>query len=380
MKIIKLLLGLIGGFIGGLLIGAVIALIFTGLGPVEFMNKLLSIEISEGIIAALTGIAGFLISVSLLIPAHEGGHLVCGLLSGYKFVSFRIFNLTFIRINGRMRVKRFGVAGTGGQCLLTPPQLPIDEIPTAWYNAGGLLVNLLLLIAAIPLLLLLDLSAIEAELLVVFMITNLMFLLLNGIPMQGNDAYNMLQIRNGQLSKRALVIQLRSNALIQEGVRPKDMPNDWFEWRTDVNWKKALEVSIPMMHASRELDMMNMEQAYAEFSELYKHKDDIMELYVMEIACELAFCAMVTGREQEARELLSSKIREYAETYSRVMSSKQRLLFATALCLDNDRAKAETIYTDLEKSRDRYLLQGEVKSDLAIMRAVLSDGSASPQQ
>jgi len=379
MKIIKLLLGLVGGFIGGLLIGAVIALIFTGLGPVEFIDKLLSIEISEGVIAVLTGIAGFLISVLLLIPAHECGHLICGLLSGYKFVSFRVFNLTVIRINGRLHVKRFGVAGTGGQCLLTPPQRPIDEIPTAWYNIGGLLVNLLLLLAAIPLFWL-NLSAIETELLVVFMLTNVLFLLMNGIPMQGNDAYNMLQMRNSQLSKRALVIQLRSNALIQEGVRPKDMPSDWFEWRTDINWEKTLEVSIPMMHASRELDMMNMEQAYAEFSELYKHKDDIMELYVMEIACELAFCALVTGREPEAKDLLSSKVRKYAETYSRVMSSKQRLLFATALCLDNDRAKAETIYTNLGKTQNRYLLQGEVQSDLAIMRTMLSEFSVTSQQ
>lgn len=378
MKIIKLLLGLIGGFVGGLLIGAVIALIFTGQGPVEFMNKLTSIEISEGIMAALTGIVGFLVSILLLVPAHEAGHLICGLLSGYKFVSFRIFNLTLIRINGRLRVKRFGVAGTGGQCLLTPPQLPIDKIPTAWYNIGGLLVNLLLLAAAAPLFLL-DLSAIEAELLAVFILTDLMFLLMNGIPMQGNDAYNILQMRNNSLCKRSLVIQLRSNALIQEGIRPKDMPDEWFEWRTDINWKKALEVSSPMMHASRELDMMNFEQAYTEFSELYNHKDDIMELLVMEIACELAFCAMVTGRESQARELLSPKVKKYADTYGRVMSSKQRLLFAIALYLDNDRVKAETIYTNLEKSQNRYLLQGEVKSDLAIMHALLSESSVTPQ-
>lgn len=378
MKIIKLLLSLVAGTIGGLLIGALIAMIFTGQEPGEFLNKLTSIEISEGIIAALTGIAGFLVSVFLLVPAHEAGHLICGLLSGYKFVSFRIFNLTFIRVNGRLRVKRFSVAGTGGQCLLTPPQLPVDKIPTVWYNIGGLLVNLLLLVAAAPLFLL-DLSAIEAELVAVFILTDLMFLLMNGIPMQGNDAYNMLQMRNNSLCKRALVIQLRSNALIQEGIRPKDMPDEWFEWRTDINWKKTLEVSIPMMHASRELDKMNFEQAYAYFSELYNHRDDIMELLVMEIACELAFCAMVTGREPEARELLSPKVKKYAETYGRVMSSKQRLLFAIALYLDNDRAKAETIYTNLVSVQDRYLLRGEVMSDLAIMSELLPESSDTPQ-
>ena len=42
-----------------------------------------------------------------------------------------------------------------------------------------------------------------------------------------------------------------------------------------------------------------------------------------------------------------------------------------ALLMDNDRAKAEEIYNSLRSRQNEYLLQGEVKSDLAIMEAVL---------
>lgn len=37
---------------------------------------------------------------------HEGGHLVCGLLTGYRFVSFRIGSWMVQRENGRLRFHR----------------------------------------------------------------------------------------------------------------------------------------------------------------------------------------------------------------------------------------------------------------------------------
>lgn len=53
------------------------------------------------------------------------------------FVSFRIFNFTLIRLDGKFCIKKFKIAGTGGQCLLTPPERALEEIPTALYNAVG---------------------------------------------------------------------------------------------------------------------------------------------------------------------------------------------------------------------------------------------------
>ena len=56
------------------------------------------------------------------IILHEGGHLLCGLLTGYQFVSFRIGSWMWQKENGRIRLRRFSLAGTGGQCLLAPPE------------------------------------------------------------------------------------------------------------------------------------------------------------------------------------------------------------------------------------------------------------------
>lgn len=372
--ILKLFAGLLIGIFAGLIIAAVIIVLFSDTTLSEFVSKLHSSDLIELTGAAMIGMASFLMSLAILISVHEAGHLVCGLLTGYKFVSFRIFNMTFINVDGKLRIKRFSIAGTGGQCLLTPPDLPLEQIPTAWYNAGGVSANILLLLIALPLLWL-DLNPFLFEAVIIFCLTDAAVIILNGIPMKlggiGNDGYNMLYLRHNPLSKMALILQLRSNALIQEGMRPKDMPDDWFEWKTDIDYKNPLEVSIPLMYASRLMDEMKWEPAYAKFEELYSHRSEIIQLYVNEIACELAFCAMMTGHIERAEELLDVKLRKYIDTYRKVMSSKQRLLCAVALYLENDRDKAIGIYNSIESSKDKYLLQGEVESDLAIMRKIL---------
>lgn len=50
----------------------------------------------------------------LQIIIHEAGHLIFGLLSGYRFCSFRIGSLMWIKKEGKLQLKRYSIAGTAG--------------------------------------------------------------------------------------------------------------------------------------------------------------------------------------------------------------------------------------------------------------------------
>ena len=51
--------------------------------------------------------AAFLLAILVQITLHEGGHLVCGLRSGYRFCSFRVVSLMLMKAdNGRLRLRR----------------------------------------------------------------------------------------------------------------------------------------------------------------------------------------------------------------------------------------------------------------------------------
>ena len=301
----------------------------------------------ETVGVSLLAILILLFSIFLQVLLHESGHLVCGLATGYRFVSFRIFNLTFIRKDGKLCIKRFSLAGTGGQCLLTPPERPLEDIPTTLYNLS--LIGILL--AG-----------------------------MNGIPMKmggiGNDADNMRLLLKDSKSKQALVTQLRINALVQEGMRPKDMPAEWFSQTEDINYKDALQVTIALMSASRLLDCEEWEAAYNAFEKIMSHRHEVIGLLIKENACELLFTALVTKRTARAEELYTDELDTYIRQYKDVTSSKQRLLCALALYRDKDTAKAKEIYEATCQRKNKYLMQGEVSSDIALMKSILTAKNA----
>ena len=297
----------------------------------------------ETVGVSLLAILILLFSIFLQVLLHEGGHLVCGLATGYRFVSFRIFNLTFIRKDGKLCIKRF--------ILAFLPLLTVDGLPY-------LLKFFLLMLSLIGILL----------------------AGMNGIPMKmggiGNDADNMCLLLKDSKSKQALVTQLRINALVQEGMRPKDMPAEWFSQTEDINYKDALQVTIALMSASRLLDCEEWEAAYNAFEKIMSHRHEVIGLLIKETACELLFTALVTKRTARAEELYTDELDTYIRQYKDVTSSKQRLLCALALYRDKDTAKAKEIYEATCQRKNKYLMQGEVSSDIALMKSILTAKNA----
>lgn len=378
----KQALKLVGMFLVGILLGVMVSgagiALFTDMTLAAFFGKLFRLHIAEVIGFPLLFICFFLITLFLQVTLHEAGHLICGLASGYRFVSFRIFNFTWIRKDGKWVLKRFSVAGTGGQCLLAPPDRPEEEIPVCGYNMGGVMMNILTALVALGFLLWMeDLPFMLSVFLVFGVIIGLFLGVTNGVPMKlggiGNDAYTLRLLRHNPATKHALILQLRINALIQEGMRPKDMPEEWFKQDVaTIDYKDILQATIGLMNVSRLLDREEWEDAYRLLEDVKSHSSELIGILQQETDAELLFTALVTGRMERAGELATDKLLRYIHLYSRVSSSKQRQLFALALYQEHDREKAETIYRSVVNLREKYLMQGEVNMDIALMEVLLA--------
>ena len=89
----------------------------------------------ETVGVSLLAILILLFSIFLQVLLHEGGHLVCGLATGYRFVSFRIFNLTFIRKDGKYASSVSALPEREANACLPHPKglLKISQPPcTTW--------------------------------------------------------------------------------------------------------------------------------------------------------------------------------------------------------------------------------------------------------
>lgn len=368
--ILKIIGGILAGIIFGLLIAGLLLVYIKGMTWHEYFYG----KLFDSLMVAIVTCVAFILAIVILVPLHEFGHLVFGLMTGYKFVSFRIFDRTLVRIDDKFKIKRFSVGGTLGQCLMSPPEKPLERIPTVWYNFGGVAMNLIALLLVLPVLFV-AVNPLVKVAAFMFILADALLILMNGLPLKisgtGNDGYNMLHMRRNLVSKRGFVEALRANALIQAGVRPKDMPDEWFRLPDNIDYSDQLQVGIPMMVASRKIDEKRYEEALQEFENLYTNKEKIIPLYVKEIECELVFLRLIAGRTDDAKLLLDKDLRKYIDIAKSTMSSKQRVLCAIYLYLDKDPDKAQKIYEELNANKEEYLLRGEVESDLALMEDML---------
>ena len=376
-RIIKVLLGLLMGVTAGLLIGAGLFVLTNDGGLTAFFEKLASIKVLE--VLSLIGlmILWLVVSAVLQIIIHEGGHLVAGLFMGYRFVSFRVFSFTLVRQEGRFRLRRFSLGGTGGQCLMAPPDKPVDQIDTRWYNLGGVLANVLVAGVALTLFVVCDLPMWAGTWMLMMAIIGVIYALLNGWPMKiggiGNDGYNLMHLEKMPDDKRLLIQMLDCNARIQEGLLPKDLPAEYFGPQGEIDWGDGLQANWQMMVVAHMENLHQWDEAYKLLSEGINARGKMPDLFWMETACEMVFVCLATGRTDVAQRLYTPSLQNYVKTYSRTQSSKQRIAFAVALLMMGRHEEASQMLDALKMNRHEYLLQGEVEMDIELMETLLSE-------
>ena len=146
-------------------------------------------------------IATLLFGIILQIIIHEAGHLFFGLLSGYKFISFKVFNFAIVKDEeNRIKFKIIqGTKGTAGQCLMEPPKLENGTFPYKLYLAGGVLFNIGWIIA-------------PSIYMLIFVLIGLVFAITNAIPMGFNDGMSFKLCLRSEINRYAIHLSLVSAA------------------------------------------------------------------------------------------------------------------------------------------------------------------------
>ena len=368
---------LLGFLIGFVIIVPVIALI-DGESIIEVSKSLVSSKGMKLLYTMAAVVVATPVAYLIQLFAHEGGHLVAGLLTGYRFVSFRLLNYTLIRRDGRLQWRKYDLEGTGGQCLLSPPDKPLDQIKTRLYNAGGVLANILLAALCVILLCTFDMPVLLKIFLGIVVVISLYSALTNGIPLKlsgiPNDGFNFLLQEKNPTAKQYFVSILKTNALLQEGTQPKDMPADLYQMPEEpINWKDPMCTITVLLASSRLMNLHQWEEAYRLQAEAYAHKGDIIPLYVNEINGLMTVTCIATGRDDEARQHYDKETRDYVSHHAPTQSDKRLTAMAATLALDNDRPAAEEMYRQLQADRDRFIHQGDVAMSLDLMQWLLDN-------
>lgn len=321
-------------------------------------------------------LAGLYLALFLQIIVHEGGHLVFGLLTGYKFVSFNILGIIWQKDdNGHIRVGRMTIAGAGGQCLMAPPAYNGGDFPFTLYNLGGALANLIFsgLCALLCVVISIDWLRI---LLLGEVFVGVMLALTNGLPLPvaaiQNDGKNLLCIRKDEHARRAFWVQMTAAAEQSRGVRLTDMPEEWFAAFPDEAMNNPIVSAIAVMNVSRLMNQLDFPAAAQEIHALLAREKGILGLYRTFLTCDGAVCELIAGAPGELADSLAEKEHQQIIKAMKKNPSILRTQYALALLKEQDTAKAEKLLTAFEAAAKSYPYPQEIDSERDILRAIQS--------
>lgn len=315
-------------------------------------------------------VVSLIISCYLGVILHEGGHFIAGRMSGYEFVSYRIGSMVWIKENGKLRRKRYNIQGTGGQCIMMPPELDDPkEMRYVFYFLGGGLANIICATIAVIFTIVLSNFYFKVGMLV-FAVVNIIMAVTNLLPINGtvpNDGYNILIMRGSEKKRHTLYNQLRVNGLLHKGLTVAEIPEKYYVFDDETDGlAKLLESSYYLSKNDYETTMRLLREAI-EDKKLY-------DIYKLEAKCELLFCLIMTGaKKEEIEEIYDKELNDYITKSKNLQVSKRRLMYTYYLFFEKDKYAAEDEYDAAVAMKDTYPCAGEYKMEMELMEYVHSN-------
>lgn len=199
--------------------------------------------ISKGVLNHFNGSLHFVLFalVSLFLSTiigvilHEMGHLIAGLASGYRFLTFRVGNIVLVKYKTGFAWKKYFLPGTGGQCLMEPPAYNNGSFPFVLYNHGGWMMNAVLALIGIIIFLAVP-NIYFRTFAVLFVFNQILLALSNAIPVKfemglSNDGMNIRYLKENSEDRKGFWMMLKVNALMTQGMRYKDIPEEYWKFR-----------------------------------------------------------------------------------------------------------------------------------------------------
>ena len=310
---------------------------------------------------------------------HESGHLIFGLITGYKFVSFRIGHFMFIKEKGRLKIKLYNVVGTAGQCLMMPPQWN-EKIPYRLYNLGGCIMNAATALFALAAYFAAGAEGFFALCMAMLAVMGLSMALTNGIPMRvggiSNDGMNAALLGKKENTLRAFWLQLYVNGLIAKGERYRNMPREWFRLPEGEELSDPICCAMGVMLYNFCFDMHEFDEAEQTINYML-NAPGLLDVEKNELLCELLFLRVLRGApKEEIDSLLTPKLNKYIKATANYVS-RRRLDYAYQLLYLKNYSTAQKCLEVFERTAATYPYSAETENEREIIEIVKQKASVS---
>lgn len=360
-------------FILSLGIGAVLGVILLWVIGFDNMDKMEFWQFFMAYTFMFFGVYAILIFTTII---HEAGHLVCGLMSGYGYLNFRILSFNFCQYEDGFKIKRFAIPGTGGQCLMAPPEYNDGNFKYKLYLAGGNMATFILFAIEVMIVAVTGIDTFIGRFVLLTAVISLYLLLLNAIPMKlggiANDAFDLKSLGKNPEHKKEFWLSLDVNAKTNRGALLSEVGIDFDAIDDDELMKEIDGIAIQIklnIKVNYLIGEKRFEEAYTLCKKLLDEKA-VIELYKYELKCDKMFLEIVLGKEGKVKKTYSDELKLYINKTHKYMITRMRLMYAYYLLIEKDEAKALKEKEAFEKACLRYPDLGEIKNEKALMEYI----------
>lgn len=360
----------------GVLLGAACGMMIVG-----YLDAVVTPETSAGqdlmLYAAL--LLCLYLAYLLQLVIHEAGHLVFGLMTGYRFCSYRFLCFMWLRQEGKLRLRLLSVSGTAGQCLMAPPEPRQGRFPVMLYNLGGSIMNLIAAALFLAVGSLFGGGTLIGVFLRFLALTGLMCAFLNGIPMRtklvDNDGRNAISLRKDPVARQMFWRQMKIAEQMTQGACLKDMPQEWFDLPPEADRHNVLVSTIAVMACQRLMEQQRFTEAEEEMARLLEPGVTLLGLHRQLLICDRTYCELIGENRKAVLDALRTKEQLAFLKATKRDLSVLRTEYAYTLLAERNMEKAKGLEARFDKLTKTYPYTGEVWRERELMRKACMLGS-----
>ena len=324
-----------------------------------------------GIVAILMMISLMYVALILEMAIHELGHLFFGLLTGYTFISYRLGSFLIMKEEGKLKVKRYSLPGTGGQCLMAPPEYS-PTFPVVLYNAGGAIFNFLSFLLFLLFFFLFYTVPFLSSFLLMSAFVSFGLGAMNIIPLiYGNDGSNILNIGRSKKEKESFWAQMKLAEYQNRGIRLKDMPEEIFPVKAKDEIEGIMSASAFVFYENKLIDEGDYEGALEKAEEALS-SPLLPQILRVTVKCDVIYLLLILKRDKKEVDEIKDKTLIKQLKAMRGLITVMRSEYSYALLYEKNENKAAEIRKAFDSTSEKYPYASEIESERYLMDKALS--------
>lgn len=358
----------------------------------KFLFSLLFIALGVALGAAIvfSGLSYLLVllliasTILLHTIAHELGHLVFALLTGFKFVSISLCSLAIYKYPDGLKIKTFSLAGAAGFCQMCPRN-SVEKTSFFLYLFGGVLANIITSLAFVALLFFVT-NIYAIIFCVSAIVIGIIFATLNGIPLNlniANDGRLLATVYHSPENKLAYYQNLTSltahthGALLSEFLAAHPVTI-----LSPADYSNVTKLALKFTEIAAYYERLQFDAIRSEFNKMSKYEYTLPTVIHFEYLKELLFLDIVTGNRTlttiaDGTVSIATENEETDNLYAAVSShlkqnhlSSKRILYAYYLLYKRDDLSAAKVKADFNALAKTYPILGAIKAEQILMNYI----------